>query len=193
MALNDILDAIRAESDSEIRAVEAAAEKEVATLLDAARRDAGSEEERLAHSRDAAAQRHFDRIVNRARLEADRSYRAAIEALYLEAREATSAALRELRGGPRYRAVLTQFIDEARAALPEATTLRVHPEDEEYISEVTAHAGFQIEADLGDTGGVQLADESGRVAHNTFDSRLERADGALRIEFARMITAEGAE
>ena len=187
MALADILDAIRAEADADIEAIRAEAENEAAALLTRSGEQARAEEERLSHGRDGAAERQTDRIVNRARLDADRALRAEVEELYLQARRAAIDGLRSLRDTPRYEDILSRFLAECCAVLPDGTALRVDPADEDLARHIVAgskRADLRVEPTLESSGGVELADDDGRAVLNTFEARLSRAEGALRLVFA---------
>ncbi len=186
MALADILDAIRAEAEADISAIRAKAEKEAAALLTRAGEQARAEEERLSHVRDEAADRQTDRILNRTRLGADRAFRAEVEELYLHARRAAADALRSLRGTPRYEDILSRFLEECRAALPGATALRVDPADEDLARRIVAggeQCDLRVEPTLDSSGGVELADDHGLAVRDTFETRLARAEGVLRLGF----------
>ena len=190
MALADILEAIRAEADAEIETIVGRADEECSTLLEHARAQAGTERGRLARSRDAAAERQADRIVNRARLEADRALRFEVEELYVRTRDAASEKLGSLRGTRCYEEVLARLIRECCLALPEATTLRVDPADEQVAHSILAgddRMDLKLEATLQTRGGAWVSGENGRVVRNDFESRLARADDLLRLIFAETI------
>ena len=190
MALADILDAIRAEADAEIATIVGRADEECSTLLAHARAQAGTERGRLARSRDAAAERQADRIVNRARLEADRVLRSEVEELYVRTRDAASQKLGSLRGTRCYEEILARLIRECCLALPEATKLRVDPADEQVAHSILAgddRMDLKLEATLQTTGGAWVSGENGRVVRNDFESRLARADDLLRLIFAETI------
>jgi len=190
LALADILDAIRAGADAEIETIVRRADEECSTLLEHAREQAGTERGRLARSRDAAAERQADRIVNRARLEADRALRSEVEELYVRTRDAASEKLGSLRGTRCYKEVLARLIRECCVALPEATTLRVDPEDEQVAHRILAgddRMDLKLDATLQTRGGAWVSGENGRVVRNDFESRLARADNLLRLIFAEKI------
>jgi len=187
LALADILDAIRAEADAEIEAIRVKAESEAAAVLTRASDQAEAEEERLSLVRDRAADRQTDRIVNRARLDADRSFRAEVEELYVQTRRAAADELQSLRGTSRYEDILSSLLAECCAVLPGATVLRVDPADEAVAHRIIANgerSDLRVEATLDSSGGVELVDDDGRVIRNTFEARLARADGLLRLAFS---------
>jgi len=190
LALADILDAIRAEADAEIETIVTQADAECSALLEHAREQAGSERGRLAGSRDAAAERQADRIVNRARLEADRALRSEVEELYVRTRDHAAEKLELLRGTPCYEEVLARLIRECFVALPEATTLRVDPADEWLAHRILAgddRTDLKVEATLQTSGGAGVSGDNGRIVRNDFESRLARADNALRLIFAEKV------
>lgn len=190
MALAAILDAIRAEADTEIETIATQADDECSALLEHARGQAGSERGRLAGSRDTAAERQVDRIVNRARLEADRALRSEVEQLYVRTREAAAEKLGSLRGTRCYEEVLARLIRECCVSLPEVTTLRVDPADERVAHRILAggdRPDLKLEATLRTRGGAGASGDNGRVVRNDFESRLARADNLLRLIFAEMV------
>jgi V/A-type H+-transporting ATPase subunit E len=190
LALADILDAIRAEAEADISAIREKAEKEAAALLSRAGEQARAEEERLSHVRDEAADRQTDRIVNRARLDADRAFRAEVEELYLQARRVVADELRFLRGTPQYEDILSRFLEECCAALPDATALLVDPADEDLARRIVAGGeqyDLRVEPTLDSSGGVELTDDHGRAVRDTFETRLARAEGVLRLGFADQV------
>jgi vacuolar-type H+-ATPase subunit E/Vma4 len=186
LALEDIFAAIRAEADSEIESIRVDAEREVAALLERARRQARDEEERLSRSRDAAGQLQADRIVNRARLDRDRSLRVETDELYQRARHSATVTLNALRPTPQYEGVLRTLFEEACRAVGDGTTLRVHPDDETLARRILATSdqpALVVTPDLRSGGGVELVGPNGWTVLNTFESRLERAERHLRQLF----------
>lgn len=190
MALQDILDAIQAEADAEVKNIITAADEECAALLSRAREQARDEEERLSQSRDHAADRQADRIINRARLDADRMLRSARERLFDRARGDAAERLAAFRGTARYEEVFANLVTECLAALPEATTLRVEPADEDLARRVlTGDQKHGLNVEAVSDGAIELTDGCGRSVRNDFASRLDRAEDLLRLIFAEHVRA----
>jgi vacuolar-type H+-ATPase subunit E/Vma4 len=192
MALGDILEAIRAETAAEIAQVDRAGEASCAAVHTAAATEAAEAERLAAGARRTAGERAHDRIVNRARLAADRQVRAAAEEVYQEAVAAAGRRLAEVRNGPEYAGLLATMIQECIAVLPDARYLEVDPADvaltREIIDRERLHQ-LRIEPRLTTDGGLVLATDDGRAVVNTFEARLRRADGYLRQLAAELIPA----
>lgn len=183
MALEDILDAIRAETDGEIARIRVESDAAVATIAARAREEAADVERTAAASMDDQAAHERERITNRARLEADRDLRAATEEIYLGLRSEVASRLGFARESPGYPALVSRLFDECRSILPEARTIRVDPDDEDVargILEAGGSDGFVVDPSLASLGGVELVTGDGRRVDNTLDSRMERGERHLR-------------
>lgn len=183
MALDDILRSIRAGADAEVRQLEAAGANEIAAIV--ARADAeGLEAEREATmSRDRGADREAIRIVDRARLEARREALSAVEVAYQESLDALRARLGTIRGTDAYPRIVAHLLGEALRVLPLATRASVDPADIELATDLLVQRGrdeIAVEPTLSCAGGLDLSADHERTVRNTFESRLERADGRLR-------------
>ena len=182
MPLPEILTAIDEEANRQISSIEQDAHRRGQAILDEARAQAREERQRLSASRDAAGRQTAARLVNHARLEADRALRSAQEELYQTALEHAGARLAALRDTTSYPAVFTDLLVEANHFLPDAQTLAVDPRDEQLARMVTQDLGLSLEISptLESWGGVQLTTGDGRLVENTLESRLYKADPALR-------------
>jgi len=183
MPVDGILAAIRAEAGAEIERVRAEAEAEAADILTRARREAAAVVEHESASRDTAAAEDAQRIVSRARLEAERLRREATEVVYQDLLGEVRQRLGALRGTTRYREILGRFLDECLTAVPAATEVLVDPADTDVAQEVTTAAGrtMRVVATLSCLGGLDVATDDGRFVRNTFEARLRKADGHLRL------------
>lgn len=181
MALSDILDAIRAESEQTATGVLTAAEAEASRLLERAREEASREKRRLTASKDEQARLERSRIISRAHLEAAQKRRAAREQVYLLALDGVAQRIEALRSSPEYREVLTTLFDEAIAVLPSPIAVRADPVDVEVVRAILAARDLDLEIEIEVTplGGVLIVAE-GRTVDNTLRSRLDRADEHLR-------------
>jgi vacuolar-type H+-ATPase subunit E/Vma4 len=182
MALREILAAIDEEARAEISSIERDTQERSQAILAEAEERAKAERERLTSSRDAAARRTASRLVNRARLEADRALRSAQEDLYQTVLERAGARLSELRTTEAYPKVFTELLLEAHHALPDARTLLIDPRDRAIAEDAATDLGLKLEIEptLDTWGGVHLTTGDGRLVENTLESRLYKADPALR-------------
>lgn len=183
MALEDILVAIRAETDDEIARIRAESDAAVATIAARAREEAADVERTAAASMGDQAAHERERITNRARLEADRDLRAATEEIYLGLRSEVASRLAFARESPGYPALVSRLLDECRSILPGARTVRVDPDDEKLTRGILKAAGcdgFVVDPGLASLGGVELVTGDGRRVDNTLDSRMERGERHLR-------------
>ena len=197
MAVEDILAAIRSNGDAEINRIRAESGAAVEAIVDEARAQSRTAEQEAASSFDVEAEEQRARIVNRAHLIVDRRLRGTAEDLYGEITAEVTARLSELRGTPQYREVFASLFAECRAVLPEARVIRIDPADvglAEHLADATGDGGFVLDPSLETIGGLQLATEDGRrQVGNTFESRLERADRALRSLAASVVPALGGD
>ena len=183
MALEDILAAIRSETDGEIRQIREACAEEVAAV-EAAARDKALEAEQIgARSRDLSADREVARIVNRATLNANQELIHSVELAFQEALDAVRLRLGAVRGTVDYPPAVARLLDEGLDVMPDATAVRVDPLDVGVVEALLVErdrGDLDIEPSLTSTGGVDLITDDGRAVLNTFEARLARADGRLR-------------
>lgn len=189
MPLDAILTSIRAEADEEIRRTDEDAARQAGAILVEMQRRAAAEEERLAGSRDELIRLAEARLVNHARLEAERRLRAAREELFQAAVEETRRRLDRVRERVDYPELLGRLLDEALAVMPAAREVRVDPRDLPLIERLLGarEAEWRVETSLRCRGGLDLATDDGRRVANTLDGRLERAAGELRRLAAEVV------
>lgn len=191
MSVEDIIGAIQRETTAEVEAIareaQATAEKIVgdgsarAVAIEAAAVDARREE----------IEQAADRIRNRARLEADRTMRAARDDVVHGLLDATAAKLAAIRTSDGYPSVLARLLDEAQSALPTAAVLHVDARDERAAEIAAGDAGLEVVADLDTDGGMVLSSRDGRTVDNTIERRLARADPYLRQIVREMVPELG--
>lgn len=183
MALEDILTAIRSETEGEIQEIRDTCDEEVAAVRAEARDHAAEAEGIGARSRDLAADREVARIVNRAALRADQELKRSVELAYQEILDTLRARLGSIRGTSDYRVAMARLLDEGLDVLPDATAVRVDPMDVELAQALLSERDREdlvIEESLTSDGGLDVVTDDGRAVLNTFEVRLERADGRLR-------------
>ncbi len=194
MALGDILAAIRSETEVEIARIRSDGEARIAALLERATSEAAAAEEEAASAMDAAAAHRRDQIVNRARLEAERMVRRAVEEVYVDTVEAAEGRIGALRAGDGYEALLGDLLEECLAVLPDARVVEVDPADEALVDRLLADRGIhhmRVDPCLTTAGGVALSTRDGRRVINTFESRRARAERHLRRIAIETIPAIG--
>lgn len=192
MALDDILRSIRAGADAEVRELEAACTNEVAAIAARAETEAITAEQDAATSRDRATEREVSRIIDRARLEARRAALDAVEVAYQESLDAVRVRLGTIRTTDVYPSIFARLLDEALGVIPTAQRVSVDPADLELARAVLADrglAGIAVEPTATCTGGIDLSTDHDRTVRNTFESRLEQADGRLRRLVATRLPA----
>ncbi|MGD2101099.1 MAG: V-type ATP synthase subunit E [Acidimicrobiia bacterium] len=190
MALNEILETIRSESEETVSSVVASAHVEAEETLDRARAVAAGEKRRLSRAFDDRARQERSRILSRAHLEAAQERRAAREQIYLEALEGARQRLGEVRSSPEYEAVLGKLLDEAVAVLPNAGVVAVDPADVELMQHIldARDLDLEIATRQAPLGGVTVRTER-RGVDNMVATRLQRADEHLRYIAGELIPA----
>lgn len=188
MALHDILERIRAESEEAASRIISEAEREADEILQQARAEAGSEERRLAGSLDDKIMLERARISSRGHIDVARTRRSAREGVYHRAIEATTRRLADRRSSPSYRELLESLLDEAMNTMPGAATLQVDPADADVMEKVLASRQLDVEVTTAETrlGGLILM-APGRTVDNTLATRLARADNHLRFVAGEII------
>lgn len=188
MGLEDILAAIRTDTDAEIAEVYRQARDEVSAIEEQARIDGARQADVILEANEVSARREAAQIVIHARGAVERIFADAVEEEYHKTLGRLREELDAIRDTSRYRAVLGVLIDEALGRLPEATVVFADPADVPLVDELLGASGGRaprIEESGASIGGVTVATGDGRSVHNTFEVRIERADGLLRAIAAR--------
>lgn len=182
MALAEILESIRVESEATAAGLIADAESEADQILQRAREHARSEEQRLAGALDDRIRGERARSLSSSHLEAARSRRAAREDVYQQALEGVRSRLGGLRGSADYAVVLDSLLEEAVSAMPEGRTVRVDARDSETVERIIAARRLDLTVELDDfpLGGVVLV-APGWTVDNRLVTRLNRAGSHLRF------------
>lgn len=190
MPLADLLSAIESDASEELERLERESRAQAASIVERARVQAAALEAELIATAEPPAQLEAERIRAAARLEAAATLRATREAAFVATLDVIRDRLASLRESARYPALFGTILDESRAALPTATTLRVDPRDEELARPLAGE--LRIEASLDTWGGVELEAE-GRIVRNTLEHRLASAMPSLRQRFAAMAHTQAEE
>ena len=183
MALESILEAIRAEAEAEATEIRSAASSRAHQILQEAEERAADERRRWAESRDGEAARAAEGIVNRAALEADRSLAMAREELFGAALDRLRVRLGALTTDPGYRSILEALYEEAASVVGDHdAVVMVRAEDEDLMREIAERRGPSptLDPTLDCVGGLDIVARDGRAVRNTLDARLSRSDRHLR-------------
>lgn len=188
MGLQDILETIRSEAEETVSGLEAQARAESDQALDRAREKARLEERRLAGSQDDRIRGERARALSRSHVEAARARRIAREDVFQKSIDAVRRRLGAVRESDRYESLMASLFDEAIAALPEATVIRVDPGDAAVTRSVLVSRDLEFEIETEETalGGLVLA-APGRTVDNRLATRLERAENQLRYVAGEVI------
>lgn len=193
MALENILAAIREEAETELNRVNAEAAAAAAAIVDDARAEAALAEEHAGASLDEEAAQQRSQIVNRAHLVVERRTRATAEEIYLEMRDEVVRRLGRMRDSPEYPELFARLFEECRSILPEARVIRVDPTDEAVAGQLLRHgngSSFDVETSLVSNGGLEMVSaDRRRHVRNTFEARMNRADGTLRSLASSLVPA----
>jgi vacuolar-type H+-ATPase subunit E/Vma4 len=192
MALDDLLRAIEAEAEEERRRADREKAAAAAAILDAARREAAAVEAELTTAPEAVSMAAAERVRALARLRASNTVRVAREEAYAALLRHVGEELAASRDSPSYPAVLRALLEESRAALPNASELRVDPRDADLAMSMAGD--LRVVAILDTWGGVELTAADRRTVRNTLEERLANADLLMRGRFAQWLaTGVGAE
>ena len=182
MAIEGILEAIDAQCEATVAGIRAKAQQQADQILEDAGRRGEAVSTKRSIGKDAQADLAYARIVNGARLEAERRVRRAREDLYQEAHRRMLAGLQLVRSRPGYPELLARLISEAQAVLPDAATLVVDQRDQDLTRRVAEDLGIplRVDATITTMGGAELVGDDGRRVSNTLDARAEKAAAPLR-------------
>jgi len=205
MPLENILQALEAESERQVAEVAHTAQTEVARLHAQAQAQATTVQQQHMLAIQAALQAERARIVNQARLEALRVVMGTRETLMASALEMAARRLGSLAASPAYPALLRRLTQEAVARLgtPGQLRLRVRSYDvalmcslvEEMGLAATVEGNLESEASpWGCLGGVVVATPDERISlANTLAARLQRAASLYRSDIAALVCGHGSE
>lgn len=190
MALADILAAMDAEAESELRRIETAAAIKVAEI--AADTQLKIAELCNSHSNDGRARllKERARRINQARLEQIRTVSEAGERLFHKALARARARLAGLRAQADYHSILCALATEALSQIDGTAIIHADASDEAIMR---AHFGDrQLVFDLHTWGGVEVRTTDERIiVLNTLEARLEQAAVRLRETLMPLFDREG--
>jgi vacuolar-type H+-ATPase subunit E/Vma4 len=205
MPLEDILQALEAEAERQVTAIEQAAQAEVERRRAGAQAEAVTVRQQRLAAVQAPLQAEQARIVNQAKLEALRLVMGTRETLIASALEAAARRLAALSTTAEYTVWLQRLTQEAVARLGRngQLWLRVRSHDVELLRRLvqelglsaTVEGGLESEDSLwGCLGGVVATTLDGRISlSNTLAGRLRRVASLYRSRIAAMVCGNAQE
>ena len=181
MALSNLLEALEEEGAAEHEKAEQDRRREAARILDEARERGASNRAAALAAVEADAQQEAQDLFVTARFDARRAVRTARDDALAEVLKLVRERLTELPGTSGGAAATRGCVAEALRALPDASTVRVHPAD---AASLAAPVSVPLVADLG-IGGAIAEDDEGRYVDNTFLTRLANTWPELRVGLGR--------
>jgi V/A-type H+-transporting ATPase subunit E len=180
MALRDLLTALEEEGAAEHEKAQQDRRRQAAQLLAEAHERGAKIHADVVTAAEAAARQEAETLLVTARFNARRAVRTvrddALEEVLRQARELLLA----VPGSPEGPSMAAASLEEAVTALPEATTVHVHPTDAVTLG---SEATVQIVADL-DHGGAIAEDDQGHYIDNTYLTRLANIWPETRAELS---------
>jgi vacuolar-type H+-ATPase subunit E/Vma4 len=213
MSLEHILQALEAEAERQIAAIEQAAEADVKRILSLAQIEAEAvRQKHLAVSR-VSLQVERTRLLNRAKQQASQAVLREREAVITSALAATMKCLAALANTNAYAQLLRQLTQEAVDTLgrDEPLCLHVRERDVELMERIVGEMGLsaRVTGDLNEVipsgqmhfssaeqngqslGGLAATVAAGRVTlNNTLEARLFRVSNLYRAQIAEIIFDE---
>jgi vacuolar-type H+-ATPase subunit E/Vma4 len=181
MALRDLLAALEEEGAAEHEQAQRARRRQADQILTDARERGAKAHEDAVTAAETLARQEAESLLTAARSGARRAARTARDDALNEVLKRVREQLLALPGSPAGRAAASTCADEALAAMPHATTLRVHPADAAMLRpDGTVH----VVADL-ETGGAIAEDNHGRYIDNTYLTRLANIWPEVRAGLSR--------
>jgi vacuolar-type H+-ATPase subunit E/Vma4 len=198
MPLENILQALEAETERLVTEIAQATQAEIDRILGEARAEAAVVRQKHIAAIKAPLRAEQARILNQAKLEALQIVLGTREELIRAGLEAAARLLAERASAQQYPDLLQQLTAEAVAALGvNEVCLRVRSSDMKLMDDIvqrldisaTVTGGLEDnEAMAGNGGGVVAATHDGRISLiNTPTARLSRAADLYRLQIAQMM------
>jgi vacuolar-type H+-ATPase subunit E/Vma4 len=180
MALRDLLTALEEEGAAEHEKAQQDRRRQAAQLLADAHERAAKIHEDVVTAAEAAARQEAENLLITARFRARRAVRTARDDALEEVLSQVREQLLALPGSPDGPTMAAASLEEAVTAMPQATTVHVHPAD---AATLRPEATIQIVADL-EHGGAIAEDDQGRYVDNTYLTRLANTWPQIRAELS---------
>ncbi|TCC07186.1 V-type ATP synthase subunit E [Kribbella soli] len=181
MALRDLLTALEEEGAAEHEKAQQNRRRQAAQIVADSRERGARLQTDAVTAAEAAARQEAQSLLTAARSGARRAVRTARDDALEEVLDKVRAQLLTLPGSQVGVKAAVACVDEILAALPHATTLRVHPAD---AATLRPDPSVRLVADLG-TGGAIAEDDRGRYIDNTFPTRLANLWPEARVGLSR--------
>jgi V/A-type H+-transporting ATPase subunit E len=181
MALRDLLTALEEEGAAEHKMAQQDRRRQADQILAEARERGAKAHEEAVTAAETVARHEAEGLLIAARSGARRAVRTARDDALEVVLEQVREQLLALPGSPSGAAAAGACADEALAAMPHATTLRVHPAD---AATLRPDVAVKLVADL-ETGGAITEDNDGRYIDNTYLTRLANTWPETRAGLSR--------
>jgi V/A-type H+-transporting ATPase subunit E len=178
MALRDLLTALEEEGAAEHEKAQQERHRQATQLLADAQERADRIHADVVTAAETMARQKAENLLITARFKARRAVRIARDDALEDVLGQVRAQLLALPGSPDGKTVAASCLEEAVMAMPQATTVHVHPADAATLKPNTT---IQLVDDL-ERGGAIAEDEQGRYLDNTYLTRLANTWPQLRAE-----------
>lgn len=180
MALRDLLTALEEEGEAEHEKAQQDRRRQAAQILVEARERGAKVHQEVVAAAETGARQEAEGLLIAARSGARRAVRTARDDALEEVLGQVREQLLALPGSPAGAAAAGACADEALAAMPHASTLRVHPAD---AATLRPDRAVKLVADLGTSGAV-AEDDQGRYIDNTYLTRLANSWPEIRVRLS---------
>ena len=180
MALRDLLTALEEEGAAEHERAQQNRRRQAAQLLADAHERGAKIHEDVVTAAESAARQEAENLLITARFRARRAARTARDDALEEVLSQVREQLLALPGSPDGPIMAAASLEEAVTAMPQATTVHVHPAD---AATLKPQGTIQIVADL-EHGGAIAEDDQGRYIDNTYLTRLANTWPEIRAELS---------
>jgi len=181
MTLRDLLTALEEEGTAEHEKAQRDRRRQAAQIIAEAREHADRARSDALATAEAAARQEAQTTLAAAHAGARRASRTAREDALERVHDLVVERLLELHGNPAATLAAGACLDEALAALPDATTVHLHSADVEMLG---SRVSVRVVADL-TTGGAIVEDDVGRYIDNTYLTRLASVWPDARVRLSR--------
>ena len=184
MALDKLLEN---EAQSEIERIRAEARDRAASIIREAEEQAQTLLDSRARALETQAQASLTRARSAADLERSASRLNAGESGMSRAFQTAQHELMAVTRAPEYKDILTRLIEEARAVVPNAEAIEVHPNEAHVAREIVTD--LEVRENYNVQGGVRVIAGGGKSGvTNTLQGRLERLKGTLAPQVSRILS-----
>ncbi len=190
MALDDIFNALDEQADKEIEQLLSDAQDQAAAIAAEAEDQAAAIQQRVADATEKATRERASRSVNAARLESKRRLAAVKEESIRQVFQAAADKLATARSQSDYANVFGALAAEATGGLAGNLEVLVDSADAALAERTAADLGLDvtIKPEISTSGGLIVRTGGGRIMRrNTFEDRLDKADGLIQADVAEIL------